>query len=54
MSFTLTPTYQQGVFFARTDFSVVQLFDTAAGSAFGKAGNAKTQGRVVFETGIVF
>jgi hypothetical protein len=54
LSFTLTPTYQQGVFFARTDFSVVQLFDTAAGSAFGKAGNTKTQGRVVLETGIVF
>jgi hypothetical protein len=53
-SFTVTPTYQQGIYFLRADASVVQLFDTAAGSAFGKAGNTKTQGRFVLETGIIF
>jgi hypothetical protein len=50
----VTPTYQQGVFFARAEASVVQLFDTTAGAAFGKAGNTKTQGRLVLETGIIF
>jgi hypothetical protein len=54
LSATLTPTYQQGIFFARTDLSVVSAFSTAAGSVFGKSGNTKTQGRLVLETGILF
>jgi len=53
-SFTLTPTYQQGIFFARLEGSVVALSGTTAGFAFGKAGTTTTQERVVFETGIMF
>jgi hypothetical protein len=54
LSFTLTPTWQQGIFFVRADASVVTAFSTTAGFAFGKTGNTTTQGRLVFETGIVF
>ncbi|HVC53610.1 MAG TPA: outer membrane beta-barrel protein [Stellaceae bacterium] len=53
-SLTLTPTYQQGIFFVRGEGSIVQVSDTTPGSAFGKSGNAKTQGRVMLETGILF
>ena len=54
LSFTMTPTWQQGVFFVRADASVVSALSAAPGAAFGKAGNTKTQGRLVFETGIIF
>ena len=54
LSFTLTPTWQRGVFFARADAAVVSAFSTAPGAAFGRTGNTKTQGRLVFETGIIF
>lgn len=53
-SFTLTPTYQQGIFFVRADASVVSADSTTPGFAFGKAGTSKTQGRLVLETGIIF
>ena len=53
-SFTLTPTYQQGIFFARVEGSVVALSGTTAGAAFGKAGTTTTQERIVLETGIMF
>jgi hypothetical protein len=54
MSFTMTPTWQNGIYFLRADTSVVQAFSTTAGFAFGKAGNTKTQARFVLETGIIF
>jgi hypothetical protein len=54
MSFTVTPTWQNGVYFLRADASVVKAFSTAAGAAFGKAGNTTTQARWVLEGGIVF
>jgi hypothetical protein len=53
-SLTLTPTYQQGIFFARAEGSVVGAESTTAGFAFGNHGTTKTQGRLVFETGILF
>jgi hypothetical protein len=53
-SLTLTPTYQEGIFFARAEGSVVDLSGTAAGAAFGKGGNSKTQGRFLLEAGILF
>ena len=53
-SFTLTPTYQQGIFFARLEGSVVALSGTTAGFAFGKTGTTTTQERIVLETGIMF
>jgi hypothetical protein len=51
-SFTLTPTWQQGIFFARAEGSVVSLFSSSG--TFGSSGTEKTQGRFVLEGGIVF
>ena len=53
MSFTLTPTYQVGIYFLRGEASMVQLYGSTAGLRFG-SGNADTQGRFMVETGIVF
>ena len=53
-SFTLTPTWQNGIYFVRADASVVSASGTTPGFAFGKAGNTKTQGRFVLETGVIF
>jgi hypothetical protein len=53
MSFTLTPTMQVDKFFVRGEASVVQLFSTTPGLAFG-SGNQKTQARFLVETGIIF
>ena len=54
VSFTLTPTYQQGIYFLRADASVVDLSGTTPGLAFGKTGTTKTQGRLVVEAGVIF
>ena len=53
-SFTLTPTYQQGIFFARLEGSLVGLSGSTAGFRFGKTGASSTQERIVFETGVLF
>ena len=53
-SFTVTPTYQQGVFFVRPELAYVGAFDTTPGDAFGRGGNDKSQTRLLIETGIVF
>ncbi|HEX3860873.1 MAG TPA: outer membrane beta-barrel protein [Stellaceae bacterium] len=54
MSFTLTPTWQSGIYFVRGEGSYVSLSHTAPGFAFGNGGNSKSQGRFMLETGIVF
>ncbi|HTQ13506.1 MAG TPA: outer membrane beta-barrel protein [Rhizomicrobium sp.] len=51
-SFTVTPTYQKGIFFARGELSYTSLQDNAIG--FGKAFNKDNQFRALFETGISF
>jgi hypothetical protein len=53
-SFTLTPTYQQGIFFVRGEGSIVDAWGIAAGSAFGRNGTTKTQGRLLIEGGVMF
>jgi len=53
-SFTLTPTFQEGIFFARPEASYVKATNTTSGNAFGKDGTATAQARVMFETGIIF
>lgn len=53
-SLTITPTWQQGIFFVRGEGSIVEASDTTAGFAFGKSGNQKTQGRLMLEGGILF
>ncbi len=44
MSFTMTPTWQDGIYFLRGDVSVVKAFDTTAGLAFGQTGKADDPG----------
>ncbi|MBV9825259.1 MAG: porin [Alphaproteobacteria bacterium] len=53
-SFTITPTWQDGIYFMRGDASVVQAFSTTPGLVFGKFGNTRTQARWVLEGGIIF
>lgn len=53
-SLTVTPTWQQGIFFARGEASYVKATDTTAGSAFGSGGNDTSQARVLVETGVLF
>ena len=55
-SFTLTPTYQKGVFFARGEFSYVSIGsgDSIDGDEFGPTGNRGSQVRVMAETGFDF
>jgi hypothetical protein len=53
-SFTLTPTWQRGIFFARAEGSVVGTSRTTPGLVFGSTGTTKTQGRFLLEGGIIF
>ncbi len=51
-SLTLTPTWQNGIWFVRGEGSVVHAFDSTF--AFGRGGGTKTQMRGLLEGGIVF
>lgn len=53
-SFTLTPTYQEGIYFIRGEGSIVQVSSSIPGAAFGSSGNNKTQGRFLIEAGLIF
>lgn len=53
-SFTVTPSYQYGIYFTRMDASYVQANDITPGSAFGRTGNADSQARLVVESGVLF
>ena len=53
-SFTLTPTWQKGIFFARAEGSVVSAWSATPGDVFGSGGGERTQGRFLLEGGIVF
>ena len=53
-SFTLTPTWQEGIYFLRGEGSVVQISSVAPGAGFGKTGSSKTQGRFLVEAGLIF
>jgi hypothetical protein len=53
-TYTLTPTYRRGVFFARAEASEVTVSSAAAGIAFGTSGTLSDQFRVGAETGIQF
>jgi hypothetical protein len=54
LSLTLTPTFQQGAFFARAEASWVDVFSGASGAMFGQLGDARSQVRGLIETGFVF
>jgi hypothetical protein len=55
-SFTITPTYQKGIFFARAEVSYVSIGsgDSFDGDEFGELGNHGSQVRGVVETGVDF
>ncbi|MGC2411937.1 MAG: outer membrane beta-barrel protein, partial [Stellaceae bacterium] len=54
MSFTLTPTYQNGIYFLRGEASVTDLTSFTKGLGFGTTGGSSTQARFLLETGFVF
>jgi hypothetical protein len=53
-SFTLTPTWQSGVFFTRAEISFVGASKTTSGDVFGPSGTSTSQTRFAIETGILF
>lgn len=53
-SFTVTPTFQQGGFFARGDFAFVHAGSYTSGDVFGPLGNNNNQFRAVAEVGWIF
>jgi hypothetical protein len=53
-TFTTTPTYQKGGFFARVDLSYVNATNTTKGDVFGKTGTDTGQFRSVGEIGFIF
>ena len=53
-SLTVTPTFQQGIYFVRGEVAYTQLIDAAPGAALGSAGLDKSQVRGAIETGILF
>jgi hypothetical protein len=53
-SVTLTPSYQQGVFFVRGEASYVSIGSGTTGAEFGANGAHSDQVRFMLETGLVF
>ncbi len=53
-SFTVTPTYQTGGFFFRTDLSIVHAGSYVPGDVFGSTGKNDNQFRTVAEMGFIF
>jgi Putative beta-barrel porin-2, OmpL-like. bbp2 len=53
-SFTLTPTYQSGIFFTRAEVGIVTASSITKGSAFGKSGTSSSTTRFAIETGFLF
>jgi Putative beta-barrel porin-2, OmpL-like. bbp2 len=53
ISFTVTPTYQKGGFFFRTDLGVIDT-NNSSGYAFGPTGTDASQFRAVGEFGFIF
>ncbi|ANI99729.1 hypothetical protein A8O14_06345 [Polynucleobacter wuianus] len=53
-SATITPTYQYQRTFIRGELSYVQAVKTSAGQAFGAAGNATNQARIMLEMGFLY
>ncbi|HEX3431122.1 MAG TPA: outer membrane beta-barrel protein [Rhizomicrobium sp.] len=53
-SFTITPTYQHGIFFARGEASYVGAGSTTAGDVFGPNLDKTSQARLLIEAGVLF
>ncbi|HEY2445469.1 MAG TPA: outer membrane beta-barrel protein [Rhizomicrobium sp.] len=52
-SFTLTPTWQHGILFARSEASYVGVGHTAPGFVFGRNLDQTSQARLMLETGVL-
>jgi hypothetical protein len=50
----VTPTYQKGGMFLRSDLAYVHATDYTAGAVFGKTGTDANQFRAVLEFGFIF
>ena len=53
-SFTITPTFQYELFYARAEWSIVTAGSTVPGFAFGPNGTGTSQNRFAIEAGILF
>jgi hypothetical protein len=53
-SFTVTPTYQHGIFFARGEASWVGVGSAEAGDVFGQSLDKTSQARLLIEAGVLF
>lgn len=53
-SFTVTPTYQLGIFYLRGEFAYVNAGSATTGFVFGPKGSAPSQSRFALEGGILF
>ncbi|HVM99417.1 MAG TPA: outer membrane beta-barrel protein [Caulobacteraceae bacterium] len=53
-SITVTPTYQQGIFFVRGEFSYTGVGGGTPGLMFGTFGTDDTQARLLAEAGVMF
>ncbi len=53
-SVTLTPTCQEGIFFARLELSYVAARSSTSGLVFGGDGTGTSQARAMIETGVIF
>ncbi len=53
-SFTITPTFQYEIFFARAEYSYVTASSVTPGFGFGANGTGKSQSRFALEAGILF
>ncbi|HEY1837523.1 MAG TPA: outer membrane beta-barrel protein, partial [Rhizomicrobium sp.] len=53
-SLTITPTYQNGIFFARAEASYVGIGDATPGTAFGPNLDKTAQMRLLLEAGVLF
>ena len=53
-SFTITPTYQDKIFFGRFELSYIEANSSTAGDVFSDDGNSTSQARAMLETGIIY
>ena len=53
-SFTVTPTWQHGIFFARGEGSYVSAGNATAGDVFGPSLDQTSQARLLLEAGVLF
>ncbi len=53
-SVTVTPTYQEKIFFARPELSYIAAESSTSGFAFGETGTSNSQAGAMIETGFIF